>query len=67
MATDTDARVLNASLELRNCSKNMKIIHDFAIRRLDPPPPLLGHFVKDFTKTVDFSQYLPPLSLAPPF
>ena len=27
---------------------------------MDLRPPLLGHFVKDFTKTVDFSQYLPP-------
>ena len=25
------------------------------------PPTLLGNFVKDFTKTVDFSQYSPPL------
>ena len=28
----------------------------------------MEHFVKDFTKTVDFSQYSPPFSLAaPPF
>ena len=32
-----------------------------------PSPPLLGHFVKDFTKRVNFSQYSPPpLSLANP-
>ena len=31
-----------------------------------PSPPLLGHFVKDFTKTVDFSQYSPPLQSRPP-
>ena len=29
-------------------------------------PPLMGHFVRDFTKTVDFFKYSPPLSLAPP-
>ena len=38
MATDTDARVVNASLDLETVAKNMEIIHDFAIRRLDPPP-----------------------------
>ena len=31
------------------------------------PPPSLGHFVKDFTKTLHFYQYSPPLVLAPPF
>ena len=32
------------------------------------PPPLLWHFVKDFTKRVYFSQYLPPPSVSlPPF
>ena len=31
-----------------------------------PPPPLLGHFVKDFTKTVDFFKYSPPPQSRPP-
>ena len=31
-----------------------------------PSPPLFGHFVKDFTKTLHFYQYSPLLSVSPP-
>ena len=31
------------------------------------PPPLLGYFVKDFTKRVYFSQFSPSVPPPPPF